>query len=802
MAPLELVGKQHVGMDIINTVGQVIMSGRGTESVLRDIADLVIEIMGADACAIWLYEDGVLKLKSGRGYEMGREEITLQIGDGITGRVAMSRIPMAISDVMQSPIYKKVMGDDRYRSILSVPMAAEENLVGVLNVQMEEPYEFTETEKKFMVFIASQLVGSIRNTQLYEEVVKGFREVAIIHQVGQIVNSVRKPEELFSVIAQTCAENLSARGCILRLIAPTTHVLEIKGHFGVEDHLINRGAVEMGFGIAGRCALERRPIISSDLKNDPMGFVDVLGIGMSSVICVPLVIKDKPIGTLAVFDKESPLTSEPAPFEEEDVGLISVIGTQVAMAIENATLYAEKDEKINELSLLLEITNIMRGAMDLEDLLYVILTSVTMAQGLGFNRALLFLTDRDSGSLTGKMAVGPMRPEEAARHWTAINPDGKSLNEIVMEYGQFNKHAGFDIDRIIKESMIPIHPEKGVLSKTVLEQKSFNVSDHRSPQGSEERVLDNIGFTTFATVPLVAKDRVIGVMVVDNLVNRKPITEVQVEFLQLFANQAASAIEMSRVYENLEHTNKRLVDARDLLVRTKTLATLGEFSAGIAHELRNPLVSIGGFAKRLTRIFEGDSKEARYSRIIANEVEGMEKILNQILDFAGGAKTERRKVDVILLLEQIFVLFTEQFEKKAISVETDYEERARYLYIDEVQMRQLFINLIKNAIEAMGNGGLLRVRSTLISGNDGGVGFEVADTGVGIPPEDIQHIFDPFFTRKSSGTGLGLTMCSRIVESNHGGRMFIESKIGRGTSVLVWLPPEVLKDPAQPPQPF
>jgi two-component system, NtrC family, sensor histidine kinase HydH len=797
--PFAKIDQLPLGLDIIAAVGNVIQSSRGIESILSDIIGLVTEIMATDECSIWLYEDGVLNLKASRGFCTICGEVTLALGEGVVGRVAETREPISIGDVRVDERYKPLpgAGSERCLSILSVPMTDADKLVGVLSVNTFEPYEYTESERSFMAFIASQLVGAIRNTQLYAEVIKGFREMAIIHQVGQIVNSVRDLDELLSIIARTCAEHLSTRGCILRLLSPETQELEVKGLYGLEMSAITKASQPLGVGIAGKCAAERKPIVRIDMSNDPDGYIEGLNLRISSVICVPLLVKGSVTGTLAVYDKLSPFSNEPARFEQDDVGLVQVIGMQIAMAIENARLYAEKDVRIRELSLLLEITNMMRGNMDLDDLLYIILTSVTMAEGLGFNRALLFLNDDRQVSLVGKMAVGPLRAEEAARHWTAINPKGKTLQEIVTEYGQFNRNAGFEIDRRVKGAAIPIREDKGVIACTVLERKSFNVSNYAAPAGSEEALLAEMGFTVFATAPLLAKDRAIGVIVVDNLVNKKPITVEHIRFLQLFANQAASAIETNRVYKNLERMNKRLVDARDMLVRTKTLATLGEFSAGIAHELRNPLVAIGGFAKRLLKSHPEDSREARYARIIATEVEGMEKILNQILDFAGGAKAERRRVDIAHLIEHVFVLFNELLRKYNIKVEPEYEEGARYLYVDEVQMRQLFINLIKNAIEAMKDGGTLRIHTTLIGGGGDGVGFEVEDTGVGIPAESIEHVFDPFFTSKSTGTGLGLTMCSRIVESNHGGRMFIESKVGRGTSVMIWLPPDVLREPEE-----
>lgn len=793
-------------IELIGRVGETLQSSRGLESILNDIIEIIIEIMAADACSIYLYEGGMLKLKSTKGIDFPENEtITIGLGEGISGLTALEKQPYSIRDIDERSDLDRipVSGPDKFRSLLSVPMVDGEKLVGVMNVWKKEPYEHTKTEKNFITFIASQLVGSIRNTQLYEEVVRGFREIATIHQVSHIVSSVLELDELLPVIARTICEHLSARGCVVRLLNPENNLLEIRGHYGISQEQAEQGrGLPPGEGIPGQVAEAGSPVI----RKEPCEFNDGQAIDLEnqqcSIICVPLMYKNRVIGTLGVFDKISPFSSEPAQFENEDVGLVSMIGNQVAMAIENARLYneakqlaQEKDLRINELSLLLEITNVMRSSTDLDELLYIILTSVTMGEGLGFNRAMLFLADENERVLEGKMAVGPLRPEDAGRHWSEIvDETDRPLYEKVMEYGRINMNMGFEIDRLIKTVSIPIEEQKGILARTALERNTFNVTDYAPPEGSEEGVIAEAGFSTFVAVPLIAKDRVIGVVVVDNLITKEPITEDLVKFLKLFANQAASAIEMAWVYKNLELTNRRLIDARDLLVRTKTLATLGEFSAGVAHELRNPLVAIGGFSKRLAKMLDGDTKEARYAQIISREVEGLEKILNQILEFVGGAKPSFKRVDMINLLEQVFMLFNETVHENNVQVVTDYDDRVNELVVDEVQMRQLFINLVKNAIEAMksSGGGTLRVSSALVEEGAGGVGFEISDTGSGIPPEDIEHIFDPFFTKKEAGTGLGLPMCSRIVEAGHGGRIFVDSKLGRGTNILVWLPAEAI----------
>jgi len=804
MAARHMTDEMPTIMELTARVGQALQSSRDITAILRDIIELVIEIMSADACSIYLYEDRVLKLKASKGVELdaGEEGRTIKLGEGVTGLAGLQQMPIAVRDIEEEKALDvaPLDGFEGFRSMVSVPLLDGDKLVGVMDVFQREVYDYTETEKNFLAFISSQLVGAVRNTQLYEEVVRSFREIATLHQISQIASSVLDLDELLPTIARTCAEHLSARGCVLRLLDTGTGKLEIRGSYGVPDDLFMKSELIPGEGIAGKVLEKGVPLIRSGPAEAGQAVADAPEDVLNSVICVPLSVKKRVIGTLGVFDVATPFSDEPAFFDEDDVELVSMIGGQVAMAIENARLYDEamrltqdKDLRIKELSLLLEITNIMRSSLDLEELLYVILTSVTMGPGLGFNRAMLFMLDDKKRTLMGRMAVGPLNPEDASKHWNAIDPEGKTLSELVMEWGQFNMTAGFKIDRIIKNTAIPVEPGKGVLVKTVLKRTTYNVQDYVPPENSEESFLSEVGFTSFATVPLVTKNRVSGLIVVDNMVTRELITEEHVKFLQLFANQAAIAIEMGRMYKNLEMTNRRLIDARDLLVRTKTLATLGEFSAGVAHELRNPLVAIGGFAKRLAKKLEGESREAQYARIIAREVEGMESILNQILEFVGGAGPHFTTVDIPHIIGQVSMLFHDRMRENNINLETKYDRRVRNLRVDEVQMRQLFINLIKNSIEAMKDGGELRITTTYIEEGDGGVGFEIADTGEGIPADDLSHIFDPFFTKKETGTGLGLSMCSRIVETNHGGRIFVDSKVGRGTSVLVWLPQEVLE---------
>lgn len=653
------------------------------------------------------------------------------------------------------------------------------------------PHEKTPFAAAIELGIEHMTSGDVSNDRESDDIVRGYRQMTVLNRIDHILDSTPSLDELLETISKVCAEHLSVRGCVLRYVDPETGKLLVGGSCGVAPGVLEETESERVVRGGGPSAFSTGGVRGAEDSGGP---------GFDHALVAPLTTGGEIVGTLEVFDRLSPFHADPLPFDESEVEFVTTVGTHIAHAIGNARLLRDAEKlafenelRLRELSLLFEITTILRSSLDLEEMLYMILTCVTIGQGLGFNRALLFLVDEEREFLLGKMGVGPLHPEEAEDYWDMVDTAGASLAEMVREYGKFNMRAGFEVDRLVKEVAIHVPNDPGVLARTVREKKSFREEDYAAPGGSAERAFfEALALSSFAAVPLVARDTVVGAIVVDNLVTREFITDENLTFLMLFANQAASAIEMARAYKDLEMSHKQLTDARDMLVRNRTLATLGEFSAGIAHELRNPLVSIGGFARRLIRALPADSDARNYARIVSTEVEGLEQILGQILEFVAGAKPQKSKVDMNILVEHVLQLFREDIEKASLKVDTGLDEAARYLVVDEVQMRQLFINLVKNAVEAMPEGGELKIRSAFMEDEDVGVGFEVGDTGHGIEPEDMEKVFTPFFTRKDKGIGLGLSMCSRIVEGNHGGRMFIDSKKGRGTSVLVWFPPSAL----------
>jgi signal transduction histidine kinase len=292
---------------------------------------------------------------------------------------------------------------------------------------------------------------------------------------------------------------------------------------------------------------------------------------------------------------------------------------------------------------------------------------------------------------------------------------------------------------------------------------------------------------------LIAKGAVVGVLAVDNKFNGKLISEEDLDFLAVFASQAGLALENARVYGRLEEANRALQRSQHELVQRERLAALGEMAAHVVHEIRNPLVAIGGFARRLTHRLSDREPEGHYAQIIAREVDRLERIVRDVRGLSRQVELNLAETDLGGLLRECLVLFAEKMVQQHVRMRADAPEGVVRLQLDPVQVKQAVVNLIANALEAMPEGGTLVVETRPAPpaldadpADSGGI-LTVGDTGGGIPEAILSDIFDPFVTSKEAGTGLGLTVVRRIVRA-HGGRVEVDNRPGEGATFRLWLP--------------
>ena len=542
-----------------------------------------------------------------------------------------------------------------------------------------------------------------------------------------------------------------------------------------------------------------------------------------------------------------------------------------------------------EMSRLFFISTAMRSTFELDKLLRMVLTAVTMSDGMGFNRAILFLVDDDKEVLKGVMGVGPATPEEAWKVWDDLSLKHKTLDEIMQDILTNPVRRDSFLERLTVGIELSLG-ENTILTRSVKSRLPYNVLDVRQETLADAVLIQQLGTQAYAVVPLISRDKVIGLIWVDNYFNRKTITDEDMQFLASFSNQIASAIESARLYEQMtmaeqqlenifesisdmvyfnssdyviKRANKavmkklgltseqilgkkcyelfhgtteplgkcphhktvetkkayveeldepylggtfltssspifdmagefigsvhvvrditELKQLQDKVVMSEKMAALGEVAAKVAHEIRNPLVSVGGFAKRLEKKLDGNLKE--YAGIIVKEVSRLEGILREILGFVKEVRLAREQVNVNTIIGEIVQLMRSEMAERSIRLQEEYHPVPDF-YVDPHRIKEALMNIITNAIQALQGVGTITLK-TYARGND--AVLEVQDTGRGIPAAELDSIYNPFFTTKSSGTGLGLAITHRIIQE-HSGRIEVESEVDRGTVFRVYIP--------------
>ena len=246
--------------------------------------------------------------------------------------------------------------------------------------------------------------------------------------------------------------------------------------------------------------------------------------------------------------------------------------------------------------------------------------------------------------------------------------------------------------------------------------------------------------------------------------------------------------ELKSYYEDLEdrvrERTRELRETQAQLIQSEKLAVIGELAAVVAHEIKNPLISIGGFARLLKNKISNPEKAKEIADIIADEVSRLERILKNLLNFTRESEPNLKPKHINQLIKDTIILFDHEFEISRIRLHLELDDEIPQLYLDADQIMQLIMNLIRNAIHAMSYGGDLTIRT----GEEGRhIVTRITDTGYGISQENLSKVFTPFFSTKSIGTGLGLAVAQKVIDE-HNGYIKVSSNEGQGTSFTILFP--------------
>jgi len=462
-------------------------------------------------------------------------------------------------------------------------------------------------------------------------------------------------------------------------------------------------------------------------------------------------------------------------------------------------LYSEKksvefelSRKEFELSLINNVSSSLLSTMNLEEILYRILVGVTAREGLGFNRAFLLLVNDQARILEGKFAIGPSSLDEAMRIWDDINDRHWTFPDLLTAFDVNWEARDVLVNKIVKGIQVPLDERSHILIDLLMQTQPEIISRADSKDFADsEKLLELFGVPCLAAVPLWYNKQPLGLLIADNLITGKPISEEDLRLLETFANYAANAIQDSllykevrrRIQENDRHITELEV-MQDRLIRSKRLSDLGELASKVAHEIRTPLVSIGGFAHAILKRHGPSSPDYEDLKIIVDEVRRLERILRNVLTYVSPGTPRTEPTDLGSLANHTLRLFRPTLKEKGIKVLTRFPDRCPEVDIDPEQITLVLTAIVSNAIECMLNGGSL---SLSIEYSQEFLQLSISDTGCGIPEADVNKVFDAFFTTKSLGSGLGLNIASQII-ANHKGSIYLESKVGAGSTFLINFP--------------
>jgi two-component system, NtrC family, sensor histidine kinase HydH len=489
----------------------------------------------------------------------------------------------------------------------------------------------------------------------------------------------------------------------------------------------------------------------------------------ASIYALTLRVHDRNFGTLSFFGS-APDTE--LPFDQEQQQFFQTCAFQISQAFEQLVTMARLRQvsasdfrRLQDLSLLYRITQLLHSTLSPNELSHLILSLLVSPDGGSFHRAMLFMVNHRSGTMQG--ILGVTRESVSWLLPDGLPPVGAPTLNIPEGVQRAQREAPFS--REVMQQRLAIENSESCLAIAAREQKAMLITKEQTESNLVDPLCRQLHHGHHATIPLLSRGRTLGVLAVDNADSGDSIDAERLRFLEMFAGQAGIALDNAQLLQSVETAHRNLRETQEQLLQKEKLATIGEMSASIAHELKNPLVSVGGFARRLTKSLDQQDPSHKYAEIIQQETERLEKMLDNILSFSKQHLLCIREYQLEDVLERVLTLEGEKLQQAEISLQLNLTENLPQMQGDSEQLEQVFINLISNARQAMPTGGTLQISSQNCRlRGEPAVKVEIQDSGGGIPPKMMRNIFNPFFTTKEEGTGLGLPISHRIIEHHQG----------------------------------
>jgi signal transduction histidine kinase len=431
--------------------------------------------------------------------------------------------------------------------------------------------------------------------------------------------------------------------------------------------------------------------------------------------------------------------------------------------------------KKSEMSIFSQVVSALGSSLSFEEILQIILIAVTAREGLGFNRAFLFLFDEKQNNLKGHIAVGPSSPEEAGRIWNSLPDQGQSLIEVLRQYRLTLGMTENPLNRMVRDLKIPLQAGSFHLDQVVSEKRGIIIRVSECPCGEGCDICSLLGVSEFAAVPMASGDRVLGVITADNHITSREISMRSLSQLQVFANQAAIAIERTRLYESLaenlkelETANLNLRHAQDELLKIERVSLWSELTYDIAHELRNPASIIGGFAALMLKSKQLPEPHREHAEIIYAECRRLEKALSYLLDFSKSFSPERSQFDLRMIVREVLDILPATSRGDNFRIDMDNSHSSTVVWGIRDQIKFAIYTVIFLLAERLQNHCKINI-SIHSADNNMKVLFEFKGC-----EKEVKALLNDFANPREGSLGLKLSMAFEALKYN-GGNLGIES---------------------------
>jgi signal transduction histidine kinase len=713
-------------------------------ALLQDACRELQRTLAAQGAAVYLTADGGTTLRAaastGTPLPVDGQMIDLRRG-GLAAQATRSRAPVQSEDATRDP--RSILfgrADVAAHAVLAIPLVSRRDVRGVVLVADREGRRFGPGELAVANALAGALGVGVENADLYADARRRVEELSVLNEAGRAIGGSLDLDEVRRQAAEAARRITGAPRAFFVRHDAVTGRLSFGACAGCDPaaaRALRERVPEVA--LVERVLRDARAEIVEDAAATRDGRAWLAAFGGRSLVAVPVLLRGEPQGVLVVDDPEGPRA-----FSRPDVERLTTVADRLAVAAENARLYLETRRRAEELGVLHEVGRSLVHTLELEEVLS------------GGIRSLARIVDAPAAYLA------------------LATPDGTEL-ELRALYGDARAQIGLRVPSV--------PPSPTIASMVYHHREPVLIEDAATDPRISPEMRERTGARAYLGLPLVVHDRCIGTVVIIETRGPRLFTPAEAERAAAIANQLAVAVENARLYADLRGSYAQLGRAQQQVVQTERLAALGEMSAVVAHEVRNPLGVIFNSLGSLRRMVRPQGDAKMLFDIVEEEADRLNRIVGDLLDFA---RPSAPSVEPELLgrVAEDAVAAAVQPAAATIQVVRDLDPDLPPVAMDARLVRQAILNVAVNAVQAMPRGGRLTVRTR----RDGETAVvELSDTGGGIPDEVRERIFEPFFTTKASGTGLGLAVVRRIVEG-HGGEVRVQSAPGEGTTFALRFP--------------